>query len=190
VSGLRTSPWAGSHFGPVAGPSFPQAPLHFRRPCNSFRQEQLWVCDETDWCPIFLLEVGSISSLSPLSGISSKVPLSPESLSPPRSLVHFGECPQFPISWSCVFPFFLLALGTLVLFPHPIADQVPLPYPPTPHPPPPHTSTFHPRSQCCTFKYLTPCLIVIHLGTTVSLLEPFFPCLPSPAFILTWFNWS
>jgi hypothetical protein len=28
VWGLGFSPWAGSHFGPVAGPSFPQAPLN------------------------------------------------------------------------------------------------------------------------------------------------------------------
>ena len=42
VSGLGTCPCAGSHFGPVAGPSFPQAPLHFH-PCNSFRHKQLWV---------------------------------------------------------------------------------------------------------------------------------------------------
>jgi hypothetical protein len=42
VSGLGTSPWAGSHFGSVAGSSFPQAPLHFH-PSSSFRQEQLWV---------------------------------------------------------------------------------------------------------------------------------------------------
>jgi hypothetical protein len=40
VSGLGPSPWSGSHFGPVAGPSFPQASFHFH-PCNSFRQEQL-----------------------------------------------------------------------------------------------------------------------------------------------------
>jgi hypothetical protein len=49
VSGLGTSPRAGSHFGPLCGPSFPQAPLHFH-PCNSFRQEQLWVWDATvEW---------------------------------------------------------------------------------------------------------------------------------------------
>jgi hypothetical protein len=36
MSGLRTSPWAGSHFGPVPGPSFPQPLLHFHL-CNSFR---------------------------------------------------------------------------------------------------------------------------------------------------------
>jgi hypothetical protein len=41
-SGLGTSRWAGSHFGPVAGPSFPQALLHFH-PCSTFRQGQLWV---------------------------------------------------------------------------------------------------------------------------------------------------
>jgi hypothetical protein len=42
VSGLGNSFWARSYFGPVAGPSFPQDPLHFH-PCNSFRLEQLWV---------------------------------------------------------------------------------------------------------------------------------------------------
>jgi hypothetical protein len=40
-------------------------------------------------CPVFLLKVGSVSSLSLLLGISSKV--IPESLSPARSLVHSGE---------------------------------------------------------------------------------------------------
>jgi hypothetical protein len=51
VSGLGTSPWAGSHFVPVAGSSFPQAPLCFH-PCNFFRQEQLWVRDVTvGWHP-------------------------------------------------------------------------------------------------------------------------------------------
>jgi hypothetical protein len=44
VSGLRTFPLAGSHFGPVTGPSFSQVPLHFH-PRNSFRQDQLWVRD-------------------------------------------------------------------------------------------------------------------------------------------------
>ena len=34
VSGLGTFSWAGSYFGPVTGPAFPQAPLHFH-PCNS-----------------------------------------------------------------------------------------------------------------------------------------------------------
>jgi len=46
------------------------------------------------WCPIFLLEAGSKSSLSLLLGISYKVPLLPESLSPPRSLVHSGGSPN------------------------------------------------------------------------------------------------
>ena len=61
VSGLGTSPWARSHIGPVVGPSFPQAPLHFH-PCNSFRQEQLWVRDVTvGWQPHPSLDV--LSSL-------------------------------------------------------------------------------------------------------------------------------
>jgi hypothetical protein len=54
------------------------------------------------------------------------LPLSPESLSPLRSLVHSGESPQSSTSWSCQFPFFLLAFRISVLFPHPIPNQVPL----------------------------------------------------------------
>jgi hypothetical protein len=42
VSGLGASPWAGSHFGHVTRPCFPQAPLHFH-PWSSFRQEKIWV---------------------------------------------------------------------------------------------------------------------------------------------------
>jgi hypothetical protein len=38
VSGHGTSPSAGTHFGPVAEPSFPQDPLHFH-PCNFFQTE-------------------------------------------------------------------------------------------------------------------------------------------------------
>jgi hypothetical protein len=53
-------------------------------------------------------------------------PLIPESLLPPMSLVHSGGSPQPPISWGCLFPFFLLALRDSVLFSHPIPDQVPL----------------------------------------------------------------
>jgi hypothetical protein len=55
--------------------------------------------------------VGSISSLSLLSDISSK------SLSPPRSLVHSGGFPQLPTSRDCMFPFFMLAHRASVLFP-------------------------------------------------------------------------
>jgi hypothetical protein len=35
VSGFGISPWAGSHFGPVNGPSFTQVLLHFHT-CNTF----------------------------------------------------------------------------------------------------------------------------------------------------------
>jgi hypothetical protein len=52
--------------------------------------------------------------------------LSLESLSPHRSLVHSGMSPHLPTSRGCLFPFFLLALGTSVLFSHPIQDQAPL----------------------------------------------------------------
>jgi hypothetical protein len=84
------------------------------------------------WCPVFLLEVGSISSLSLVSGISSTVPSfeSWESLTS-QSLVHSGGSPEASTSWSCLFPFFLLDLRASVLFPQPIPDQVPfsIPYP-------------------------------------------------------------
>jgi hypothetical protein len=93
VSGLGNSPWAGFHFGPVAGP-FPQVPLHSHPykffPTGTIMGES---CDcgmatqSLTWCSFFLLEVGSVSSLSLLSCISSNVPpLSPKSLSLPRSL--------------------------------------------------------------------------------------------------------
>ena len=46
------------------------------------------------WSPVFLLEVGSISSLSLLMTCHLRsLPLSPERLSPPRPLVHFGGFP-------------------------------------------------------------------------------------------------
>jgi hypothetical protein len=60
------------------------------------------------WCPVFLLEVGSISSLSLLTlllGISSKVPVSPGSLSPLWCTLHRSPPPPPPISWSCLHSF-------------------------------------------------------------------------------------
>jgi hypothetical protein len=54
------------------------------------------------------------------------LPLSPESLSPPRSLGLSGWSPQPPTSRGFQFLFFLLALRASVLFPHLIPDQVPL----------------------------------------------------------------
>jgi hypothetical protein len=85
------------------------------------------------WCPMFVLE-GSINSLSLLSFHQRSLPMSPGSLSTPRSLVHSRGSPQPPISWGCLFPFFLLALRASVIFPHPIPDQVPF-YPPLPSQP-------------------------------------------------------
>jgi hypothetical protein len=137
MSGLGSSSWAGSHFGFVAGPSFPQAPLHFH-PCNSFRPEQLWVRDVTvGWQPYPSLDVLSswwrwvLLVPSPYCQVFHlrPIPLSHGSLSPPRSLVHSEMSSQPAISWGCLFTFFLLALKALVLFPHPMPDQVPL-YPP------------------------------------------------------------
>ena len=105
MSGLWVSSWAGSQFGHVTEPPLPQALLHFC-PCNSFRQEQLWVrgfgCGmgnpSLTWCPVFLLDVCSTCSLSWLYGILSKVPLplSPQSLLTPRSLVPSGPQVLYP----------------------------------------------------------------------------------------------
>ena len=106
----------------------------------------------------------------PTVGHFIKGPLSPESLSPPRSLVHSGMSLQPPIFRDCLFLFFLLALRDSVLFLHPIPDQVPSPLPPLPSPPPP-TSTF-PR------RFLLPSPLVIDFislpsGTESSSLGPF-----------------
>jgi hypothetical protein len=87
------------------------------------------------WCSVFLLEMGSINSLSLLSLLLSISSLNPRSLSPYRSLVHSRRSSQPPISWCGLFTFFLLALRASVLFPLPIPDQVPL-SPPTPQPHP------------------------------------------------------
>jgi hypothetical protein len=104
------------------------------------------------WCPIFLLEVGSTSSLSPVEGFSSQDSLSPEGLLPPRSLVHSGGPPNLlPPKVACFhsfcwpenkflkFIYFKLQIlflfwstpiphpsGISVLFPYPIPYHVPL----------------------------------------------------------------
>jgi hypothetical protein len=86
-------------------------------------------------CPVFLLGVGSVSSLSLLWGISSKVlwVLSVSDLPGLWCILGVGVSLQPPISWGCLFPFFLLALRALVLFPHTMPDQVPF-SPSTPFP--------------------------------------------------------
>jgi hypothetical protein len=78
--------------------------------------------------PVFLLQVGSIISLSLLQAFHLRfLPLSPESLSPPRSLVHSVGSPQPPISRGCRFQFSLLALRASVLFPHLLPPLPPIP---------------------------------------------------------------
>jgi hypothetical protein len=81
VSGLGAFPWAGSHFEPVTGPPFPQlfssfvlAVLSDRNNSGSELLTVGWQPHPSTWCPVFLLEVDSTSSLPPLLGISSKVP--------------------------------------------------------------------------------------------------------------------
>ena len=62
------------------------------------------------WCPVFLLEVGSISSLSLLSGISSKVPSyeSWESLTSQVSGALWGDPPT---SYFLRLPVYILSAG-------------------------------------------------------------------------------
>jgi hypothetical protein len=71
-----------------------------------------------NWCPVFLLEVGPISSLSPMSGISSKVPHfeSWESLTSQVSSA-FWRVPQPPIPWGCLSLFFCWPSGLQSFFP-------------------------------------------------------------------------
>jgi hypothetical protein len=153
----------------IAGHSFSQAPLHFH-PCSCFRQELIWVKGLTvEWHPPPSHDALYFCWRWTLQVPSSQcrafhlrtLPLSPENLSTPRSLVHSGGSPQPPTSQSCLFPFFLLALRAPVIFPHPIPDQVPLFSQPT----------FPPRS-------LPPFLLVIFFlslpsGIEASSLRPF-----------------
>jgi hypothetical protein len=81
VSCLGTSPWAGFHCGPVSETSFPRVLSISISVITSDRNNygsEVWLwwgaTPSLTWCPIFLLEVDCISSLSLLSGISSKVP--------------------------------------------------------------------------------------------------------------------
>jgi hypothetical protein len=125
VSGLGANPWAGSHYGPVAGPSFPQASLHFYL-CSSFRQEQLWArvltvgwqphpsLDALSFCWRWALQVASPQCSAFHLRSLSLVPR----VSPPRSLIHSAGSPQ-PLTWGCVFLFFLLALRDFRPFPLP-----------------------------------------------------------------------
>jgi hypothetical protein len=63
----------------------------------------------------------------------SSLPLIPESLSPPSSLVHSGGSP--PTSYLPRLPVFILSVGPQDFSPffHPVPDQVPL-SPSLPHP--------------------------------------------------------
>jgi hypothetical protein len=97
------------------------------------------------WCPVFLLDVDSISSLSLPLGISCKVPpfVSWESLTTQVSGA-FRRVPQPLIFWGAWFRglFFLLALRASVLyltqyqirFPFPSHCTPPITFPPRPLP--------------------------------------------------------
>jgi hypothetical protein len=136
VSGLGASPWAGAHFGPVTGLSFPQDPLHLH-PRSSFRQDQLCVRDLT-------VDGNPIPHLMP--GLSAGVRLykfpfpnaqhfiwapgfeSQESYLPGLWYI-LENSPQPPTSRGCMLPFFLLALWDFSSFPPPKPNHVPLSHP-------------------------------------------------------------
>jgi hypothetical protein len=101
------------------------------------------------WCPIFLLEVDSISSLSYCWVFHQRsIPMSSGSLSPPRNLVHSREVP--PTSYFLRLLIYILSAGPQSFSPFPspntrsdstlpltvpthtvhIPSQVPLSFPP------------------------------------------------------------
>ena len=68
--------------------------------------------------------IETVNSLYSIESVKSKtnlsfLPFSPETLSPLRSLVHSRASPQLPTSQSCLFLFYLLALGVSGLFSSP-----------------------------------------------------------------------
>ena len=131
MAGLGVSPWARSHFEPVAGPSFSQAPLHFH-PCNSFRQKHLWVRVLTGgWQPHASLDALSFFWRWALQVSSPQCrAFHLRSLSwSPEKVPRISYLPRLPA-------FFLLALLAAVLLPDPIPDSVTLSPP----------SSFLPRS--------------------------------------------
>jgi hypothetical protein len=89
VPGLRASPWDGSQVGPVTGPPFPQSVLHFVPAVlldrnNSWSEFWLWNGNPIPpFDAMFFYWRWTLwSSLSPLLGISSKVPHSEFWVSP------------------------------------------------------------------------------------------------------------
>jgi len=118
MSSFQAALWAGSQFGLVTEPLFPQSLLHFC-PWSSFLQEQLWV---NFYCGVATLSLHLMPYLSlrgrlykfPLTTVGAlhlrSLPLSFESLSSSRSLVN-----SFTFQ-GCLFPFFLQALRASVLF--------------------------------------------------------------------------
>jgi hypothetical protein len=173
VSGLGTSPSAGSHFGPVTKPTFPRALFNFHL-FTSFRQEQL----RARVLPVGWQHHPSLDALSSYWRLALWVPsshyrtfhlgyllLSPESVSPPRSLVHYKGSPKPLTSRGCLFPFFLLALRTSVFFPTHYQTM------PAPRPP---VSLLGPSLQGS--PSISPSIVVffsLPSGTAVSSFGPF-----------------
>ena len=97
------------------------------------------------WCPVLLLDVGSISSLSLLLGVWSKVPPfeSLESLTSWVSGAFGGVSPNLLFSEVTCLHSFCWPSGLQSFFPHPIPNKVSLSPPPLPSSP--TTSSFTPR---------------------------------------------
>jgi hypothetical protein len=112
-------PWEESLFGPVTGPPFPQALLHFC-PCSSFRQKQLWVrvfdCGMATPSLLFMPGFSTRSrgallvySLHCRAFHLGSLPLSPESLLPIPDLWYILEGP--PNSYLPRLPLSILFAG-------------------------------------------------------------------------------
>ena len=75
-----------------------------------------WPSHPSTWCPVFLLEMDSTLFLSPLLGISSKVPPFESWDSLTSQIWYILEPPTPPPTFrGYIFPFILLALGAKLL---------------------------------------------------------------------------
>jgi hypothetical protein len=122
--------------------------------------------------------VDSTSSLYPLLGISSEVPLSPEILSPPGSLVYSRGSPHLP-SFTTEVSYFLSfcwSSGDLFCLLSPIPDHVPLPPLPSPTQVPPSL----PLPSFCLLTFLSSvnCIldILYFLANIHLLVNTYYAC--------------
>jgi hypothetical protein len=126
MSGLGASSWDGSQVGPVTGQPLPQSLLLSFVPAdllnkNNSGSEFLtvgWQPHLFTWWTVFLLEVNSRSAPTTHTHWAFHLRylcLSPESLTPPRSLELSRGSSHLSPTPSCTFPFILLAFRASIL---------------------------------------------------------------------------